>query len=148
MSENHQADAQPGVASLVEGILGDAQKLVRQEVAFAQREVAQEWDKAKMGVALVASALAVCSVAGVLLGFMLVKLLQQYLLPDHEWACFGIVGGLVAIPGGALIYCGLNQINYVHLSLPQTTETLREDAQAVGDAVSGGRSSQHALLKR
>ncbi len=79
---------------------------------------------------------------------MLVKLLQQYLLPNHEWACFGIVGGLVAILGGALIYCGLNQIKHVHLSLPQTTETLREDAQAFGDAVSGGRSSPHALLKR
>ena len=97
MSENHQADAQPGVASLVGGILEDAQKLVRQEVALAQREVGQAWDKAKLGVALLASALAVCSVVGVLLGFMLVKLLQQYVLPNHEWACFGIVGGLVAL---------------------------------------------------
>jgi hypothetical protein len=79
---------------------------------------------------------------------MLVKLLQEYLLPNHEWACFGIVGGLVALLGGALIYCGLNQINQVHLSLPQTAETLREDAQAVSDAVSGGRPSPHALLRR
>jgi hypothetical protein len=142
MSENnHQADAQPGVASLVGGILEDAQKLIRQEVALAQREVAQAWDQAKTGVALLASALAVCSVAGVLLGFMLVKLLQQYLLPNHEWACFAIVGALVALLGGPLIYRGLNQINQVHLSLPQTAETLREDVQAVSDAVSGGRSS-------
>jgi hypothetical protein len=145
MSENHQADAQPGVALLVGGILEDAQKLVRQEVALAQREVAQAWDKAKTGVALLASALAVCSVGGVLLSFMLVTRLQQYLLPNHEWACFAIVGGLVALLGGALIYCGLNQ---VHLSLPQTAETLREDVRAVSDAVSGGRPSTHALLKR
>lgn len=148
MSENHQVDAQPGVASLVGGILEDAQKLVRQEVALAQCEVAQAWDKAKTGVALLASALAVCSVVGVLLGFMLVKLLHQYLLPNHEWACFGIVAGLVALLAGALTYRGLNQINQVHLSLPQTTETLREDAQAVSDAVSVGRPSPHALLKR
>jgi Putative Actinobacterial Holin-X, holin superfamily III len=148
MSENHQADAQPGVASLVGGILEDAQTLVRQEVALARGEVAQAWDQAKTGVALLASALAVCSVVGVLLGFMLVKLLQQYLLPNHEWACFGIVAGLVAPLAGALIYRGLHQINQVHLSLPQTAETLREDAQAVSDAVSGGRPSTHALLKR
>ena len=50
--------------------------------------------------------------------------------------------------GGALIYGGLNQINQVHLSLPQTAETLREDVQAVSDAVSGGRPSTHPLLKR
>jgi len=148
MSENHQADAQPGVATLVGGILEDAQKLVRQEVALAQREVTQAWGKAKMGVALLASALAVCSVAGVLLGFMLVRLLHQYLLPNHEWACFAVVGGLVAILGGGFIYCGLKQINQVHLLLPQTAETLREDVQAVSDAVSGGRPSTHALLKR
>lgn len=147
MSENHQAVEQPGVAALVGGILEDAQKLFRQEVAFAQREIAQTWDKAKMGVALVASALAACSVVGVLLGFMLVRLLQQYLLPNHEWACFAIVGGVVALLSGALLYCGLKQINQVHLSLPQTAETLRADVQAVSDAVSGGRPSTHALLK-
>jgi Putative Actinobacterial Holin-X, holin superfamily III len=148
MAENHQADAEPGLAALVGGILEDAQRLVRQEVALAQREVAQAWDKAKTGVALLASALAVCGMGGVLLGFMLVKFLQQYLLPNHEWACFAIVGGLVTLLGGALIKCGLNQINQVHLSLPQTAETLREDAQAVSDAVSGGRPTAHALLKR
>ena len=148
MPENLQADSQPGVASLVGGILEDAQKLIRQEVALARREVAQAWDKAKMGAALLSSALAVFALCEVMLAFMLVKLLHQYLLPNHEWACFGIVGGLVGLLGGALIYCGLNQINQVHLSLPQTAETLREDAQAVSDAVSGGRPSAHPLLKR
>ena len=78
---------------------------------------------------------------------MLVKLLHQYLLPNHEWACFGIVGGLVGLLGGVLVLCGLNQINQVHLSLPQTAETLRR-TQAVSDAVSGGRPSAHPLLKR
>jgi len=148
MSEIHQTEAQPGVASLVGGILEDAQKLVRQEVALARREVAQAWEKAKTGAALLVSAATVCSIAGVLMGLMLVKLLQQYLLPNHEWVCFGIVGGLAGLIGGALIYCGLNQINQVHLSLPQTAETLHQDAQAVSDAVSGGRASTHALVKR
>jgi CHASE3 domain sensor protein len=148
MSEIHRTDAPPGVASLVGGILEDAQTLVRQEVALAQREVAQAWNKAKMGVALLASALAVCTVVGVLLSFMLVRLLEQYLLPNHEWACFAIVGCLVALIAGALVYCGLKQINQVHLSLPQTAETLHEDVKAVSNAVSGGRPSTRALLKQ
>jgi hypothetical protein len=75
MLENHQTDAQSGVAALVGGILDDAQKLVRQEVTLAQREVSRAWDKAKTGIALLASALVLCSTAGVLLGFMVVKLL-------------------------------------------------------------------------
>ena len=100
------------------------------------------------GGALLSSALAVCGVGGVLLGFMLVKLLHQFLLPNHEWACFGIVGGVFALLGGALVYCGIKKIKEVHLSLPQTAETLRDDAQAVGAAVSEGRSAVGILLKR
>jgi hypothetical protein len=148
MPENLQAEPQPGVASLVGGILEDAQTLVRQEVALAQREVAHAWDKAKTGAALLSSALAVFAVCGVLLGFMVVKLLHQHLLPNDEWACFGIVGGLVGLLGGALLYRGLTEINQVQLTLPQTAETLREDVHAISDAVSGGRPSTPALLKR
>ena len=148
MAENLHADAPPSVASLVGGILEDGQKLVRQEVALARREVAETCDKAKTGIALLSSALAVCGVGGVLLGLMLVKLLHQYLLPNHEWACFGIVGVGFALVGGALIHCGLKKINEVHLSLPGTTETLRDDVQAVGAAVSEGRSAAGILLKR
>jgi MFS-type transporter involved in bile tolerance (Atg22 family) len=147
MPENHQADEPPGVAALVGGILEDAQRLVRQEVALAQREVAHAWDKAKLGVAFLASALVVCSVVAVLLGFMLVRLLHAYLLPNHEWACFAIAAGLFAILAAVLVRTGLQQINQVHLSLPQTTETLRADARAVGDAVSG-RPSAAALSRR
>jgi hypothetical protein len=132
---------------MVGGILEDAQKLCRQEIALAQREVAQAWDKGKTAAALLASALVVINVGGVLLGIMLAKLLN-HLLPDYEWACFGIVGGLVALLGGALIYHGLRRINEVHVSLPQTAESLREDVQAVSDAVSGRRSSTAPLLKR
>jgi hypothetical protein len=132
---------------MVGGILEDAQKLVRQEIALAQREVAQAWGKGKTTAALFASALLILNVGGVLLGIMLAKLLNQ-LLPNHEWACFGIVGGLVALLGGLLTYYGLHRINQVHLSLPQTAESLRKDVRAVSDAVSGSRSSTHPLLKR
>ena len=98
MPQNSQGNPQPGVASLVGGILEDGQKLVRQEIALAQHEVAGAWDKAKTGGAFLSSALVVFAVGGVLLGFMLVKLLHQYLLPNHEWACFGIGGGRVRAP--------------------------------------------------
>jgi len=148
MLENHHADPQPSVAVLVGGILEDAQKLVRQEVALARREVAEACDKATTGVTLLSSALAVCGIGGGLLGFMAVKLLYLFLLPNHEWACFGIVGVVFTLVGGALVYCGRKKLTEVHLSFPQTVETLRDDAQAVSAAVSEGRSAAGILLKR
>ena len=148
MSENQISDPQPSVASLVGGILEDGQKLVRQELALARREVAESCEKAKTGVALLTGALAVGSVAGILLAFMLVKLLHQFLLRDHEWACFGIVGGVFALIGGVLFQLGRSKISEVQLSLPQTVGSLRDNAQAVGAAVSEGQSAVASILKR
>jgi Putative Actinobacterial Holin-X, holin superfamily III len=133
---------------MVEGIVADVKKLVRQEMALAQHEVAHAWAKGQIAVALLAGALTVLGAAGVLLGFMLASLLQQYLLPNHAWACFGLAGGLVALLGGALIYFGLCRINEIHVSLPQTAEPLRADGQAAGAAASGGRYSTETFLKR
>jgi hypothetical protein len=79
---------------------------------------------------------------------MFVKLLHQFLLPNHEWACFGIVGAVFALLGGAMAYLGHKKLGEVHLSLPQTAETLSDDTQAVGAAVSEGRSAVGILLKR
>src|ERR1051326_2467338 len=101
MPENLQSDPQQGVASMVGDILEDAQKLVRQELALAQREIAIAWGKGKKGVALLSSALAIFVVGGVLAGVMFAKFLHQYALPDHEWACFGIAAGLSMVLGSA-----------------------------------------------
>jgi drug/metabolite transporter (DMT)-like permease len=147
MSENLQPGALPGVAAMVGGVLEDAQKLFRQEIALAQREVAQAWDKGKKAAALFASALVIFTVGGVLLGIMLAKLLDQ-LWPNQEWACFGIVGGLVMVLGGTLIYFGLHRISEVHVSLPQTAELLPEHVQAARNVVNGSRSSLDPLLKK
>jgi hypothetical protein len=148
MPENLQVDPQPGVASLVGGILEDGQKLVRQEIALAQHEVAGAWDKAKTGAVVLSSALALFAVGGVLLGFMVVKLLHLYLLPNYEWVCFGIGGALFVLLAGALLFRGVDQINKVHVSLPQTAETLTADAQLARNGLSGGRPSNDTLLKR
>jgi F0F1-type ATP synthase assembly protein I len=148
MSENHQAGSPPGIASMVGGVLEDAQKLFRQEITLAQREVAQAWSKGKTAAVLLASALLVLTVGGVLLGIALAKLLD-HLWPNHEWACFGIVGGLVVVLGCALIYYGLHRISEVHVSLPQTAEMLPEHVQADSNAVvNGSLSSPDPLLKQ
>ena len=148
MSENHNGAPEPTVASLVGGIFVDAQKLVRQEIALARHEVTETCDRAKTGVALLSGALAVGSVGGVLLGIMLAKLLSEFLLPNYEWACFGIAGIAFVLPGAALAYCGFKKIDKVQLSLPQTAGVLRDDAQAVGAAVSEGQAAVGILLKR
>jgi putative superfamily III holin-X len=148
MPENLPADAPPGVAALVSGILEDAQKLVRQEIALARREVANAWDRAQMGVALILSAIPILIMGGILLVIMLVKLLHQYVLQNQEWACFAIVGGVLALLGGMLIFAGLKQLNRIRSMLPQTMEPLNPQSPPRDDGVSEIRPRTDTLLKR
>ena len=147
MQDTSSAEAPPGVASLVSGILEDAQKLVRQEIALARREVANAADRAKMGVALIVSAIPVLIMGGILLVIMLVKLLHQYVLHEYEWACFAIVGGVIVLAGGILVFSGLNQLNRIRSMLPQTIEPLNHQVPPGGNGVSGNGSTD-TLVKR
>jgi len=134
MPDTHATDNPPSVATLVGGLIEDTQRLIRQEAALARREIQEEWDRTKEGVGLLAAALAFFSLVAVLFGFTLVKLLQQYVLPNDEWACFAIVTTLFGFGGGVLLLAGLMKFKKVQ-AMPQTVESLRQDMQAVTSAV-------------
>jgi hypothetical protein len=139
MLDTNPAGNQPSVATLVGGLIEDSQRLIRQETALARREIREEWDKTKEGAALMASGMVLLALVGILFAFTLVKLLQQYVLPGYEWACFAIVTALFAIGGALLMYAGLTRFRQVHVVPPQTAESLRQDVQAVTAAVTADR---------
>jgi hypothetical protein len=126
MPENVQNEA-PSMASLVGGIITDAQRLVRQEVALARREMQAELDKAKgAGLALMIGG--ACSALGVIfLCLMVVALLIRAGVP--EWASCLIVGGILALVGGVLAAVGARKLGEVSLVPPQTAETVQENVQ-------------------
>jgi len=138
MPDINPAGSQPSVASLVGGLIEDTQRLIRQEVALARSEVEREWNKTKEGAALLAGAQAVFTLVAVLFGFTLVKLLQQYLLPGYEWACFAIVTAFFAAGGLLLLYAGMTKFKQVN-AMPQTVESIRQDVEAVTSAVTAER---------
>jgi hypothetical protein len=127
MPENVQSDA-PSMASLVGGIISDAERLVRQEIALARREMQAELDKAKVASISLAVGAGLSMFGAVFLGLMVVFLL-------HEvgglalWASFLIVGGVVAVAGAILLYAGVREVSKISLVPPQTAETLQENVQ-------------------
>src|SRR6516162_2025205 len=125
MPENTQAEA-PSMTSLVTGIINDAERLVRQEILLARREMQSELDKAKvasvaMGVGVGLSLLASAALFG-----MVVALLNLVL---PLWACFLIVAVVLAIGAGIALGIGVQQVRQIHVVPPQTAETLRENVQ-------------------
>jgi hypothetical protein len=127
MPENVQSDA-PSMASLVGGIVNDAQRLVRQEVALARREMQVELDKAKVASISLSIGAGLAMFGAIFLGLFVVFLLDEV---GHLplWASFLIVGGVVAIVGAILLFVGIQEVRKISLVPPQTAETLQENVQ-------------------
>jgi protein-S-isoprenylcysteine O-methyltransferase Ste14 len=128
MTDRIPADTPPSMSSLLGGIVGDLQTLIRQEVALARTEIQREWDKAKTAAGAMAVGAAVLAVGGLFLCLAVVAVLHEVAgLP--WWASFLIVGGVFAGLGAVLFYTGRNKAAKVHVVPPQTAETMRENVQ-------------------
>jgi hypothetical protein len=134
MPEHLQAEDQTSLAALVGGLVDDTQRLLRQELALARREVRDEWNKTKTAAALLGTGLAVLSLAIGLLAVALAKLLA-FLVAVPEWGGFGIVGLFLVVLGGLLGFAGRGKLRTIRLVPQQTVETLRQDLDAVTTAV-------------
>jgi len=119
----------PSVASLVGGIISDAERLVQQELKLAKKEIQHEFDKAKVAGGALLIGLGVLLVAAILLTQMVVEILNQYAFPDNHWVSYLIVGAVFAAIGGVLFYAGKKQADTINLVPPETAETLKENVQ-------------------
>ena len=123
------ADAPTSVTALVGGIVSDLQTLMRQELQLAKTEMRQEWHKTKTAAGSMAAGASLLMVAGLLLCFALVYLIN-FLAPALPlWACFGIVGIALGLIGGILVGIGRSQAAEVNVIPPQVAETMRENVQ-------------------
>jgi len=118
----------PSLTSLVSGIVNDLQVLIRQEIQLARTEMQKEWAKTKSVAGSMIAGAALLSAAGILFCFMLVYILDKY-TAIPLWACFGIIGLVLAIAGGFLIAAGRARASDIHVVPPQTAETMRENVQ-------------------
>jgi hypothetical protein len=130
MPENRIETPPASVSSLVGGIISDAQQLIRQELALAKREMQEEVNKAKAAAVSLAAGGALALLGGVLLCLMLVYLLQWLTNENFPlWACYGVVGGLLALVGLILLYAARNKATDIHVVPPRTVETMKENLQ-------------------
>jgi hypothetical protein len=113
------------LGELIGDITDDLTSLFRQEVALAKAEVRQEGKKVASGGARLAGAGAAGLVAAILLSFAVVYALAEVM--HIGWAAL-IVGALWAIAAMALQASGRRILRTV-APLPETTETIKENAQ-------------------
>jgi hypothetical protein len=128
MANDLHTAPEPGLASIVGGIVHDAQDLVKQELALAKREFREELRKTKEAAISLGIGVSVASMGGILLVFMVVYLLN-WLTADQLplWACYGLIGGALALIGISLLFLGKSKAEDIHLLPQQTLETMKEN---------------------
>lgn len=119
---------EPTLAQLVTDLVHDAKDLLRHEVALAKCEIRAELHKTKVALVALGVGIGIVSVGGLLLIAMFVHLLHTRTgLP--LWACYGMVGCLLAIVGIVMINSGKRIISRVAVVPSQTIGTMKENVR-------------------
>jgi len=131
-------EREPSVASLLSGIVGDAQTLVRQEIALARQEIRQEISTAKDAGISLGSAALVLVIGGLLLVLALAQGLA-YLLSWPTWAGYGLVGVVLAITGIILLVAARKRVQAIRPIPEQTVETIKENVAWIKERTTSDR---------
>jgi hypothetical protein len=127
-TEVYKSESDQSMTKLISGIINDAQELVGQQLAMFRTELKQDVRRTKQALVALVIGLALVSVGATLLCFMAVYGLQAaFELP--LWACFGIVGGLLAIGGGLAFYSAHKQFNEFNPLPDESAQALKENVQ-------------------
>jgi hypothetical protein len=123
------ANSGPSMTHLVSGIIADAQELMKQQLALFRTEVKEDVRRTKDALIALVCGLALLSVGGILLCFMLVYGLQAAVPQIPLWGCFGIVGGILAIGGGIAFFGALRNFREFNPLPDQSAQALKENVQ-------------------
>lgn len=134
MSADLHTNSGPTLTHLVGGIIGDAQALLKQQLALFRTEMKQDIKRTKQALVALVAGLALVSVGATLLCFMAVYGLQAMWPQLPLWACFGVVGGVLAAAGGIGFYSAVRQFQEFNPLPDESAQALKENVQWISQA--------------
>jgi hypothetical protein len=127
------------MSTLISGIVGDAQELVRQEIALARQEIREEIGAAKDAGIKLAIASGVLAVGGLLVVLTIAQALAD-LLNWPTWAGYGLVGLVLAGVGYFLLSSAQKQLKEVKPVPEKTVETMKENVEWIKDRTTSDKT--------
>jgi hypothetical protein len=121
-------ESEQNLSTLVTGILNDAQLLFRQQVDMVRHEVREDFRKTKEAAVPLAIGAYLALLGVALLSVTLALMLDAFTTLD-TWACFAIVGGVVALAGGGLVYAGKQKFASFNPLPDQSAKALQENLE-------------------
>jgi len=135
----YEREQDSSMAQLISGIVGDAQDLVRKEIALARQEVREELDAAKNAGIKLGIAGAVLAVGGLLVVLAIAQGIAD-LFDWPVWAGYALVGVVLAIVGGILFSAAQRQIKSIHPVPERTVETMKENVEWIKDRTTSDKT--------
>jgi hypothetical protein len=122
-----QIPSERSITTLVSGIIADAQQLIQQQFTMFRQEIREDFRKTKEAALPLALGLAI-TLAGSALLVVMLPLLLHWAVPELPlWACFGILGGVLAALGGILVYAGVKRFQAFNPLPDQSVEAFEEN---------------------
>jgi Putative Actinobacterial Holin-X, holin superfamily III len=124
--EGSEIAPEQSAASLVHGIMADVQQLIQQQLVMFRQEIQDTLSQVLYAAITLAVASGITAVGSGMLLLMLPLLLNWYAPELPLWACFGIVGGTIAVVGGIGIFAGVRKVQSCHPLSSQAVEAFKE----------------------
>jgi len=136
MAIEPQAPTEPGMTSLLKGIVSDLGELIKKQFQFAGAELKADARKTWEASRMMAIGAGVATLGVIVLTFMFVYLLHALTAPPEMdpaglplWACHGIVGGVTLAIGATVLLAGKAKLESFNPLPDETLQTMKENLE-------------------
>jgi uncharacterized membrane protein YqjE len=136
-SPTSQTSENESIGSLLAGLIGDLQQLIRGEVALAKTEVREELGGAMRGVGMLGAAAIVGLVGLILLMFGVAAYLENWL---EDWQAMGLVGLVLIVLAAIAAMLGKRRLQASAIAPDRTIASLKEDKEWASQQVKSVRN--------
>jgi hypothetical protein len=130
MANDLRTGPEPSVTALVTGIVNDIQDLLVQQLNLFKAEIQSDLVKSREAAIPMFIGLGISTVGAGLLFLMLVHLLQ-WVTEWPLWACHGLIGGGLAVVGGALFFAGKKKFESFNPLPAESVQALKENVRCL-----------------
>ena len=132
--------SEPGIATLVKGIVDDIGDLIKQEFKFARTEVQTDLRKSKEAIVALAIGAGAAFLGLIFAGLMVVYLLHWLTSPPGAdqagiplWGCYGIVTLVFLGSGTALMLAGKKKFDSFNPLPDESAQVLKENIEWIAN---------------
>jgi hypothetical protein len=142
MATEVQNYPEQSATSLVTGIVGDLQDLIKQQLALTRKEIEADLRKTRQAASLLVAGLLTLVPAAFTLCLMLAHLLYYLTAspvgsndvnPLPLWACYGIVTAVLTAVGGVMAFAGKKKFDSFNPLPDESTQVLKENVEWIAN---------------